>query len=76
MDEKTTAMIAGILSDLTDEQREKANACETLKELITLLGEMGVSLPDELMDRIAGGGQYEFIGSPVVNIPWLPPIIQ
>ena len=61
MEEKNLQQaMAAILDSLTDEQKEKARACKTFEELITLLGEMNVSLPDELMDEVAGGGQYVF----------------
>ena len=47
--------MAEILNGLTDEQKEKAKACKTPKELIALLGEMGVAQPDELLEAISGG---------------------
>ncbi len=40
---------------LTDEQREKAKQCKTMDELMQLAGRMGVELPDELLDNVAGG---------------------
>ena len=78
MEEKNLQQaMAAILDSLTDEQKEKARACKTFEELITLLGEMNVSLPDELMDEVAGGGQYVFYGSEVPDVPTLPlPIRQ
>ena len=39
--------LAELLSGLTDEQKQKAEACETPKEQIALLGELGVEIPDK-----------------------------
>lgn len=47
--------MAEILNSLTDEQKEKAKACKTPEELTGLLGELGVELPDKLLDAVAGG---------------------
>ena len=44
-----------ILNGLTDEQKEKAKVCVTMDELTACLGELGVALPDELLDAVAGG---------------------
>lgn len=44
-----------ILNGLTDEQKEKAKDCKDVNEFISALGEMGVTLPDELLDAVAGG---------------------
>ncbi|MCR5399142.1 MAG: hypothetical protein K6E68_06370 [Lachnospiraceae bacterium] len=40
---------------LTDEQKEQAKECKTMDELTTLAGRMGIELPDELLEQIAGG---------------------
>ncbi len=50
--------IKALLDSLPDEQREKAAACKSKEDLFALLGELGVELSDELMDKIAGGGIY------------------
>lgn len=47
--------LKGMWDSLTDEQREKAKACKTMDELTLLAGGMGVELPDELLDAVAGG---------------------
>lgn len=44
-----------ILSGLTEEQKEKAKACKSGKELLALLSAEGVILPDEALDAVAGG---------------------
>ena len=44
-----------LLNGLTDEQKEKINACKGQKEILACLGEMGVELPDEMLDAVAGG---------------------
>ena len=54
--------MAEIMKDLTEEQRERVNACKTPEELIALLDELGAALPDEAMDAVAGG-----------QLPWFPP---
>ena len=50
--------LKALFDSLTDEQRNKAAACKSKEELFALLGELGVELSDELMDKIAGGGAY------------------
>ena len=41
--------------DLSAELREKANACNTPEELMSLVKEEGVELSDEDLDKISGG---------------------
>ena len=53
--EKFTALMNG----LTDEQKAKATGCKDGKELLNLLIEAGVALPDELLDAVAGGGSWD-----------------
>ena len=55
MDEKMKELIKGIYGHLTDEQKEKAKACKTMDELMTLAGEWGIELPDEALDAVSGG---------------------
>ena len=55
MDKKMKEAFKGIYDNLTDEQKEKAKACKTMDELMTLAGEWGVELPDEVLDAVAGG---------------------
>ena len=56
MDEnKMNELLAGVVSGLSGELKEKAMACKDNGELIALLSEMGVALPDELLDNAAGG---------------------
>ena len=43
---------------LTEEQKERLDACETPREKIRLLGELGLALPDELLDSVSGGVKY------------------
>ena len=47
--------LAGMWDSLTDEQKEKAKACQSMDELTALAGQLGVELPDELLDSVAGG---------------------
>ena len=48
-------VMKGIYEKLNDEQKEKAKACETMEELMELVGEWGIELPDDLADSVAGG---------------------
>lgn len=41
--------------DLSPEQQEKASACKTAEELITLAKEEGMELSEEQIDSISGG---------------------
>ena len=50
--------MAQILNGLSEEQKEKVRACKDPKELVALLSDMGVELPDELLDGVAGGVIY------------------
>lgn len=56
MDEKMEKAMKGIYENLTDEQKEKANACKTSDELMKLAGEWGIELPDDALEAVAGGG--------------------
>lgn len=48
-------VMAAILESLTDAQKEQVKACKDTNELIAKLSEMGVALPDELLDAAVGG---------------------
>ena len=50
--------LKGLWDSLTDEQKEKAKACKSMDELAALAGQMGVELPDEALDAVAGGGDH------------------
>ena len=56
MEEKMKEIMAVVVENLTDEQKEKAKQCTSIKELMALAGEWGVELPDEALDAVAGGG--------------------
>ncbi len=51
--------LAGMWDSLTDEQKEKAKQCQSMDELTALAGSMGVELPDELLNSVAGGFRTE-----------------
>ena len=58
---KTTELnkaLKDLWDSLTDEQKEKAKACKSMDELTALAARMGVELPDELLDQVAGGSIY------------------
>ena len=66
--EKLTELYKGVLDSLTDEQREKALACNTPDEFIALASKEGFELPDEVIETVSAGyifkngsGQYEVI---------------
>ena len=65
IDPKMTETLKGIWDSLTDEQKEKAKECKSMDELTALAGKKGVELPDELLDAVAGGGEYLLAGGPV-----------
>lgn len=64
IDSKLQEALKGFWESLTDEQKEKAKGCKNLKELTALLGGMGVALPDELLDEVAGGLRRPFVPTP------------
>ncbi len=47
--------LKGMWDSLTEEQKEKAKQCKSTDELTVLAGQIGVELPDEMLDAIAGG---------------------
>ena len=47
--------IRGMWDSLTDEQKEKAKKCQNMDELMLLAGRLGIELPDEMLDTVAGG---------------------
>ncbi|MBQ9458505.1 MAG: hypothetical protein IJU66_01060 [Oscillospiraceae bacterium] len=55
IDPKLNEILRGMWDSLTDEQKEKANACKTLDELTALAAKEGVELPDKVLDQVAGG---------------------
>ena len=57
MDEKMKEAMKGIFDKLTDEQKEKINACKNTDELVKLLGEWNIELPDDLAATVTGGYQ-------------------
>ena len=57
MEKKLETLLNEVKGSLSGEQLEKAMACKTVEELTALLGSVGVELPDELMDAVAGGYQ-------------------
>ena len=58
-DSKAIQAFTDLYDSLTDEQKEKTKACKTAGELTSLLSQLGVALPDEMLDSVAGGGEQE-----------------
>ena len=57
MEEKNlSTLLPETLNALTEQQKEQLAACRTVEELIALLGEFGIELPDALLNDAAGGG--------------------
>ena len=54
-EEKFDALLLSVMDGLSDEQKEKVNACRTAAALMGVLAEAGAALPDELLDGVAGG---------------------
>ncbi len=59
-DRKLNELLNKALASLNDEQKKKAKACKTAKELLDLLTESGVELPDESLEKVAGGMGHFF----------------
>ena len=55
MDEKTKEKFDKFCAELTDEQKEKLQNCNSLDEFLGCLGKEGIEIPDELLDGVAGG---------------------
>ena len=55
MDEKTKEKFDKFGAELTDEQKEKLQKCNSLDEFVEFLGKEGIEIPDELLDSVAGG---------------------
>lgn len=60
-DKKLNEMLEKTCASLTDEQKEKVKDCKDVNEFISALGEMGVALPDELLEAVAGGDMRDFV---------------
>ena len=63
-------LLGNVIASLSDEQKEKVKACETVDQLMGQLGEMGVELPDELLDLVGGGLNMPFNGGLSRNQPF------
>ncbi len=62
-----------LIAAQTAQETEKAKACKTPEELTSLLGELGVELPDELLDEAAGGDEQAEWIIKAMNYKWGPP---
>ena len=54
-EKKLYELVDAAVACLTEEQKKKVKNCENLYDLIDLLGESGVALPDELLNYVSGG---------------------
>ena len=48
------------LNNLTEEQKERARACQTPEEILALAKEEGIELADEQLEAISGGKKWSF----------------
>ena len=64
---KLAALLKDIYEFLNGDLKEKAKACKNTEELVKLLGEAGIALPDEVLEAVAGG--YKPSPSPVISGP-------
>ena len=65
---KRNESLERVIASLTEEQKEKVAACKDMNELTALLGELGVELPDELLDDVGGGLNLDaFFNRPLVS---------
>ena len=53
--DKLIELRAEIFNSLTDEQKQRFLACKDGEELRSLLSEMNVALPDEVLNAVSGG---------------------
>ena len=54
-EKKLYEMVDAAVACLNDEQKKRIKDCENLYDMIDLLGESGVALPDELLNFVSGG---------------------
>ena len=52
---KLAELVKKVCDSLTDEQKEKIKDVKDVGELLKALGEMGIELPDELLEAVSGG---------------------
>ena len=55
MEEKINEALDKILKNLTAEQLEKVKSCTSEDDVMKLLGEWNIDLPDEIAESVAGG---------------------
>lgn len=46
------------IHNLSDDEIKQLAQCQSSEEVVGMLGNAGVSLPDELLEDVAGGGKY------------------
>jgi len=55
--ENLEKVIKNIYDSLTDEQKEKAKACNTVDDFTKFAAQEGIELPDELLESVSGGAE-------------------
>ena len=54
-DGKLEEALRGVYGSLTDEQKAKAKACKSAEEVMQLVADEGIELPDEVLEAVSGG---------------------
>ena len=57
--EELNQTLASLWDSLTDEQKERAQACASVDELFAFASEEKIELPADLLDEVAGGYVFE-----------------
>ena len=60
MEEKINEAFRKFCNKLSDDQKRRAQKCQTWDELMEFAGNEGLELPDEFLDYIAGGKTISF----------------
>ena len=67
MNEKLNAFLKDVYEKLTDAQKEKMKNCKSEEEFMAFLGEVGIELPDDVLDAVSGGLGWTGLGG---DHPW------
>ena len=74
-DKKLNEILEKTCASLTDEQKEKVKDCKDVNEFISALGEMGVALPDELLEASSIDGAGPFRSFLWIVLPVCRPVL-
>ena len=72
-----TKELSELFASLTDEQKERVRVCKDGRSLAKTLEELGVELPDTLLDEVAGGnGQNPVTWGPEYAVNFLTSMLM